>query len=230
MYDLTQKELLLQQLRADKKKMESKVYEAAHSAREQERNYIGKELHDNINQVLASTKLYLELATSATDMKDDLIKLSQKNVELAMKEIRHLSKSLVAHNEDFNLVKALEELINSYLVSNQFTIAFSGTENIEDVPADLKITIFRIIQEALNNVSKHAEASSVSLDISYTDHIAICIKDNGKGFDTGDDSGGIGLKNIENRVQFYNGSLQINSANGKGCTLYVEIPMDVVAY
>jgi PAS domain S-box-containing protein len=224
MNDISEKEELRNRLQQGKKGTEAKM-EAAYTAREEERVHIGKELHDNINQVLTSTKLYLEVAAGNPDMKDEMIRLSRENVSMAIKKIRTLSKCLITPTEEFNLLQSLEELINSYLLSQSFEIDLSGTGNIEELPADLKITVFRIIQEALNNISKHAEATTVSVDISYTNSLTISIIDNGKGFDPGTKTLGAGLQNIRNRVQFYNGKLEIGSSQNHGCRFFVQLPV-----
>jgi signal transduction histidine kinase len=160
-------------------------------------------------------------------MKDEMIRLGTENLSLAIKEVRQLSRSLVTPTEEFNLLRSLEELINSYL--QYFEIDLSGTGDLEELPADLKITIFRIVQEAMNNISKHAKATSVSVSISYTHSISINIIDNGKGFNPDETSKGSGLQNIKNRVQFYNGKLTIGSVPGGGCRFSVELPVAKVS-
>ncbi|HEU4471191.1 MAG TPA: ATP-binding protein [Flavisolibacter sp.] len=226
MTDITEKMKMWAQARHEALLLKERMDQAANIAKEEERDHIGKELHDNINQILASTKLYLEIAGSNPEMREDMIRLSKVNIVEAMTEIRALSRSLVAAKDDFSLTYSVEELIKSYRITNIFRVECAYTGYVEELPDDIKLTLFRIIQEAVNNSSKYAKASEVNVSISYTDIIRVIVQDNGQGFDPSARRHGIGFKNIENRVSFYNGKVKIDSAPGRGCKLTVEIPMD----
>ncbi|MDP9042926.1 MAG: ATP-binding protein, partial [Bacteroidota bacterium] len=87
-------------------------------------------------------------------------------------------------------------------------------------------TLYRIVQEQLNNIEKYAQASEVLIQIlTYPNQLAFVIRDNGVGFDTNVKTNGIGLTNVLNRAESYNGSARIISEPGKGCSLFVEIPI-----
>ncbi|HTM91399.1 MAG TPA: PAS domain S-box protein, partial [Flavisolibacter sp.] len=204
------------------------IAETAIQAQEQERDELGRELHDNINQILASTKLYLEIACNGdTELFTQALSKGYENVNLAIAEIRRLSKQLVP--------PVLEDMLTNVL--NEMTDEIHATTNVNfesDLTAfdekklneDIKLMIYRIVQEQINNIVKHARASHVNINIANDAHrISLLIADNGVGFDTKQKRKGIGLRNIENRVKFYKGSATIRSEEGKGCILEVYIPM-----
>ena len=154
-----------------------------------------------------------------------MIRLSQENINTAIKEIKALSRTLASPTSEFNLLRSLDELINSYLSSGRFNIELSGSADLEELPADMKITLFRIVQEALNNIEQHAGATDVSIEIEKSDQIVVRITDNGQGFDPDATTFGQGIANLKNRVAFYNGVLEVDSSKGCGCTFYVELPL-----
>jgi two-component system sensor histidine kinase UhpB len=98
---------------------------------------------------------------------------------------------------------------------------------LQDVADEgIKLTCYRIAQVQLNNIVKHARAKSASIAlIRASNQLSLTIKDDGVGFNPGKKTSGIGLRNIQNRVGFYNGTVQVESAPGKGCTLAISIPL-----
>ncbi|HWI93107.1 MAG TPA: PAS domain S-box protein [Flavisolibacter sp.] len=204
-------------------------------AQEKEREEIGKELHDNINQILASTKLYLELARSGNkDLLSSAIEKSYENINLAMGEIRSLSKQLVRPAFDTSLKDALKDLTDEIHAITPINIAFDATGfNESQVDENIKVMIYRIIQEQMNNILKYAAASEVRVIINTNyKSVRFSIQDNGVGFDMDKKSKGIGLRNIDNRVKFHKGVLDIQSSPGQGCTIDIEVPLkhEIVLY
>ena len=103
----------------------------------------------------------------------------------------------------------------------------SSNFNEKVLGESLKLMIYRIVQEQINNILKHAAASKVTISIETdTDNIYLSIVDNGIGFDSNKKSKGIGLRNIDNRVKFYSGTANIISGNGKGCRLEISVPLE----
>ena len=224
--DIAEKIRLRRKMSQTQDSVKKLLDQATRNAQEKERDFIGKELHDNISQIMASTRLLLEVAENNPEVKDDMIRLSKVNIGEAIREIRALSKTLVGEEkEEFFLTAAVEELVRSYLIVNSFEIAFTCSGYVEELPDDIKLTVFRIIQEALNNISKHAQATKVSLDITYENQLLVSIRDNGQGFDITAQRSGIGINNIRHRVQFYNGAVDIISAPGKGCAVLIQLPV-----
>jgi two-component system sensor histidine kinase UhpB len=145
-----------------------------------------------------------------------------------MEEIRQLSQSLVAPSlGGIGLDQALQKLVENLpqAASLQLNLDTGGyREDIDD--EDIKLTCYRIVQVQLNNIIRHARAKKATIQLVRTpDHLELKVQDDGIGFDTAKKITGIGLRNINNRVGFYNGSVLIDSEPGKGCTLTVTIPL-----
>ncbi|HEV3414577.1 MAG TPA: response regulator [Puia sp.] len=220
----TEEELLRQRDLQQKLIMETSI-----QVQEKEREQIGKELHDNINQILAAAKLYLDLAAKDDDdNREEALEKCQRNLNLAMEEIRQLSQSLVAPSlGGIGLDQALRKLIDNFPLSASLKLDLDTSAYLQDVADEgIKLTCYRIAQVQLNNIVKHARAKSASIAlIRASNQLSLTIKDDGVGFNPGKKTSGIGLRNIQNRVGFYNGTVQVESAPGKGCTLAISIPL-----
>ncbi len=203
------------------------ITETGIKAQEREREMIGKELHDNISQILAIAKLYLENGMIKDNLHSEPLRQSGEIINLAIEEIRKLSHTLVAPSlNESTLVQVIQKLLEGISAVSTLHSEFS-TENYaeHDLTNDMKLMFYRIVQEQMNNILKHARASSVLVKISVTaSQICLSVTDDGVGFDTGKNSPGIGLRNIINRANVYDGTVQITSSPGKGCTLEVMIP------
>lgn len=227
--DITKTVELQNQLNEEKISKQKEITRATIDGQEKERAELGKELHDNVNQILASAKLYLSCARSAdADKKTELIEESTGLIDSGIQEIRKLSKSLVppALNKS-TLKESIEELVDPIRITTDKRIdtSFSLDESI--LCDRLKITIYRMIQEQMNNILKYAEASKISIVMKQDRYkLLLQIKDNGKGFDVKAKRKGIGLTNIANRAEVYNGKVVIDSAPGHGCTLSVYFPIE----
>jgi two-component system sensor histidine kinase UhpB len=220
--DVTEKLRLEDELALKKQQ----IVEAVLNAQEAERTGIGKELHDNINQILAAVQLKLGFALDHPNERVDLITKSMENTAVAIEEIRKLSKELVLSGnlKNLSLVQSIKELIKDILSVTKIRISFDSKRFDEtSISHDQKITIYRIIQEQLNNILKHAQASSVIINLdSEGEQISLCIADNGRGFDTGAHRNGIGITNMMGRVKLF-GDLKIDSSPGEGCRLKVVL-------
>jgi two-component system sensor histidine kinase UhpB len=216
----------LTRYRAQQQKL---ITETSIQVQEKEREEIGKELHDNINQILASTKLYLEHAISEMNGScSELLKRSHKNVSQAIEEIRQLSHKLVAPSLGaISLLRAVEELIeNIKMVSSVKIELHSDNFHEEAIDKNMKLMFYRIIQEQVNNILKHSGATGAIIELSATNlYSLLAIEDNGVGFDSSSASAGIGLRNIRNRAGYYNGTVNVIAAPQKGCRLEVIIPL-----
>jgi PAS domain S-box-containing protein len=225
--DITEKRKLEEQLQQQELRRQREITEATISAQEKERNDLGRELHDNINQILATVKMYLGMATSKENPPKDLVERSYGYVSEAMEEIRKLSKSLVSPSlGDMGLQAALEELVEEMNTIAGYKIKLLYTIGSRiPLHKDKELMLYRIVQEQFNNISKYASAKTVTLRIDADpDFLYLSVTDDGVGFDTTQKAKGIGLKNIQSRVEFYSGTMQIISAPGKGCSLEITIP------
>ncbi len=228
MVDITERKKMEEELSNKKLLKQKLITEITILAQEKERNELGKELHDNINQILSVVKLYMGMAKLDHNGEKDFLGESYHYLEEAMNEIRKLSHSLVAPSlgED-GLKNALEELVESVNQANSNFVQLSIDDNYQEltIEKNKELTIYRIIQEQLNNILKYAKAGNVNIAIKkQSKDLYVAVSDNGVGFDVNETDKGIGLKNISSRVNFYSGSMNIITAPGKGCTLEVFIP------
>jgi PAS domain S-box-containing protein len=223
--DCTDKMNLQEELIEERLMKERSVMQATLYGQELERNELGKELHDNVNQMLGAAKLYLELALTE-EMGTQFIIKGKDIVVSAIEEIRSLTKTLVGPIvREISLVESVKDLIDTVRHGNGLLIRFRAQGISEDLPPNLKLMLFRIVQEQLTNILKHARASNISIAFkALPDSIRLRIKDDGVGFDPKIKKKGIGLSNISSRTQIYNGRFEIKSAPGRGCQLTVTIP------
>lgn len=228
MEDVTEKKNFENNLIKEEIEKQRLVAQAIVDAQESERAKIGKELHDNVNQVLSTAKLFLEVAKTNSKERIKLIGKSAEQIHHAINEIRHISQSLVPPSiGDIGLAESIKDLVQNIAVSKTLKVDYNNVGDIEkNISENQKVMIFRIIQEQVNNVLKHAEATRISIQLKVDNkEIELVITDNGKGFDQGiiKTKKGVGLSNIASRVDLFNGTMEIISAPGKGCQLNVKI-------
>ncbi|MGZ5253963.1 MAG: PAS domain-containing sensor histidine kinase, partial [Flavitalea sp.] len=227
--DLTEMKKLQTQLERERIKQQRTITEVTIRAQEKERIEIGRELHDNINQILTTTKLYIDVAMHEEDLLHEMLQRSMNNISSAIDEIRFLSRSLVPPSlGDIGIEEAIIEMISNLRMSKGILFEFSqdGLNSI-DLPADLKLMVFRIVQEQVNNILKHSRATRAEIKLSVTEKLLnITMEDNGIGFDTTKRASGIGLNNIVGRAELHNGTVDVVSSPGNGCMLKVSIPVN----
>ncbi|MFL5808558.1 MAG: PAS domain-containing protein [Flavisolibacter sp.] len=226
--NMTERKRLEQELLQNELERQKAINQATIDTQEQERSEIGKELHDNVNQVLTTTKLYLDLAMSNPELKDQLIDKSTKNIINVINEIRQLSRSLMDPSiGDLGLIDSIHDLIENINLTRKLHVSLVADRKIESsLNKNQKLTIFRIIQEALNNAIRHAKATTVNIGFKkIKNHIEITIKDDGIGFHASLVKKGAGLKNIENRIYLINGTHSIQTEPDKGCKIVISFPL-----
>ncbi len=187
---------------------------------EDERNRLGLELHDNINQMLAACMLSLKKAST---MNPDIVSDALGMLHTAIGEIRLLSSKCVTPLKDINLEEQIQLLLKQIenTTSLKTELLFSA-DAIED--DDLKLNLYRIIQEGLNNVVKYAQATQVIITIECDeDYLHVILEDNGVGFDSSAQRNGIGISNIIHRAEIFNGKATITSSPGNGCSIKISI-------
>ena len=220
-----------------------KTLQAVLQAEENERNRIAADLHDGVAQKMVAAKLNLQtfesyfkgFNPSQQQTFDNISSL----VEESCTEVRDLSHSMMP--QAFfrsGLTEAVKNLLNK-LGDRTLLVNFSAEGSLENVSDDTQIMIYRIIQECIQNVLKHAHATKLDIAImAEKDALDITVEDNGRGFDatriahTGGidpDAEGVGLKNIRSRVAFLNGELDISSRPGEGTLIALYIPLKQVS-
>jgi PAS domain S-box-containing protein len=223
-----EKKVLELQLELNKQKL---LARAMVDAQERERAEIGKELLDNVNQVLSTTKLYLELAGSDNKERLSLINRSAGNIHNAIREIRNISRSLVpASIGDLGLLDSLIDLVESIQQTRGIRVEFYPMGNFDERLSDkTKLMLFRIVQEQVNNVLKHSGARKLIIELILEEaenNIELSMIDDGKGFDPERvRKKGLGLSNIRSRADLFGGKVTIQSAPGRGCRLNVKVPV-----
>lgn len=226
--NITERKKLEQKLVAEKINQQKLLTQATIDGQEKERKEIGKELHDNIGQQLTTIKLFLDLAkTTADDTTNEMISLALKGVSDVINEVRRMSRSLMPPTlGDLGLIDSVNDLVDSISRTQYLKIEFDYYSFNEDFISDnKKLMLFRIIQEQLNNVVKHADATCVTIRLMDKEtHLLLEVKDDGKGFDLAKVRKGLGLTNIKNRAELFGGTLTITAAKGKGCLLQVTVP------
>jgi two-component system, NarL family, sensor histidine kinase UhpB len=196
---------------------------------EREREDIGRELHDNITQILATSKLYIDHAIHKEGLQSSSLEKSRENILVAVSEIRKLSHSLVGPALDgIRLTDAIHNLLETLHLTQSLNGELRSPGFDETLIDDnIKLMLYRIVQEQANNILKHAKAKNIVILLGTTvNNLLLTIIDDGVGFDTSRLAAGIGLQNIRNRIGFYDGTTRITSTPGKGCTLEVTIPLD----
>jgi signal transduction histidine kinase len=201
------------------------ITRATINTQEKERSEIGKELHDNVNQILASAKLFLSSPFIESEEREMFTNKAADHIHMAIEEIRKLSKSLVSPStEDLGIIETINDMIGDIRWAQKIEIHFNHPGFDESkLDYGLKLTIYRIVQEQMNNILKYAEATKIVIVIkAQPKKLTLTITDNGKGFDLRSKRKGIGINNIINRADVFNGRVDIKTAPGKGCVLKVE--------
>jgi signal transduction histidine kinase len=224
--ELKSKNLQLSLLAEEKVSYHKELTHAILRAEEEERKLIGAELHENISQILATTKLYLNLAFENPALREELIKKSVDNILEVITELRNLSKSLnPATLVHVGLIPSLEDLAGHIRNSKQIKIDLYSSNFTEDkVAQETKQIIFRIVLEQLNNILRHSHAKQIMLELENSPGlVGLTIQDDGKGFNPENLLLNSVLTSIRNRIELFNGSMNVITSRGKGCTLRIEI-------
>jgi signal transduction histidine kinase len=194
---------------------------------EMERRRLARELHDETGQALTSVLLGLKAVESADDLAAALADLRELVVS-TLQEVRRLAVELRPKAlDDFGLVPAVERLVETSNVTTGMAVALESNLGEERLPSEVETTLYRVVQEALTNISKHAAASNVSVVLVRRDTaVTALIEDDGRGFSRADEGrGGIGLAGMRERLALLDGRLTIESTRGRGTTLVAEVPL-----
>jgi signal transduction histidine kinase len=221
----------LQKLTEEVKQRQREITQGVFTGQEKERTRIGAELHDNINQLLTSAKLYLSVVKRNPQNAEELVKKADEILAMSIEEIRKLSKDLVSPSLRTSLKRSLQDLVADMLIASDITFTVEVNNVDEDALSEqMKVTIYRIVQEQMKNVLKYSEAQSVIIKLdSKMNFIDLLIEDDGKGFDPDASRRGIGINNIINRVQAFDGYIKIESAPNEGCKIIARISISAAS-
>jgi signal transduction histidine kinase len=202
-------------------------------AQEKERSWLALILHDDINQRLAALRLQLSLfgkrlPTSMDDWQKELTGANRQIAQL-ISDIQAVSHQLYSPSlKHVGLVQTAEALCREFSAAHNIDIEFHSDKVSKDIPEEVRLCLFRVLQEALQNVAKHSGARRGEvLLIGWPDGIELTVRDEGNGFHAkkGMTGGGLGLPSMEQRLKLVNGQVFIDSEPGCGTVIQVRVPL-----
>ena len=238
--ELTRANALLTQEIADRKRAEEHVHTLSQQlmkAHETERQMISRDLHDCLAQDLSALKIDLDTLFDNEPRvgSDTTLRISElsKRLQMAVVAVRNMALELGPTGLDqIGLIQTVRGHCQEFFAKNAVKVSFFAT-GIEDskLDSDTRINLYRIVQEGLNNVKKHADASQSSVQmVGSFPNVILCIQDNGKGFDVQHqwaaavDGTHMGLRGMKERVALLNGKIRIDSDPMRGTKIVVEVP------
>jgi signal transduction histidine kinase len=200
------------------------------AAQELERTRLARELHDETGQALTSILLGLKRVEESQDHEEARAAARELRslVVDTLQDVRRLAVELRPKAlDDFGLVPALERLAESVSESGELEVVFEAALRDDRLPGELETALYRIVQEALTNVVKHARAGKVSVSLAQTGgRVTAVVEDDGRGFESGGTGGaGLGLVGMRERLALLGGKLAIESTEAAGTTLVAEVPV-----
>jgi PAS domain S-box-containing protein len=222
--DVTESELLKEEATRQQLRQQQEVLSAILTTQEEERRRIAEALHNGVGQLLYATRLHLDTLPPS-----EVGRASQQLLNEAIEATRSISFELTPSIlEDFGLVVALRELVSRIPASLHVDLNLRGMA--EPLPSLLATAVYRIVQELLNNVMKHAQAQEVFVNVlREDDQLHVSVEDDGIGMDPDRPAkvgrGGIGLAGIRTRVGLLGGTFTINSRLGRGTGVFLQVPV-----
>jgi signal transduction histidine kinase len=198
-------------------------------AEENERRRLARELHDGVGQLLSATRRKIQFlqANEGADVMSEPLRMLDESI----KEVRDLSHSMMPPsllNKD--LRQAIQEFISRINSNKELEIQteWVNTDNLK-LDKTTTLMLYRSVQEIIGNALKHANASTINIEmVNHDTEVTLVIYDDGIGFDKfekQDTNTGLGLSNIQSRIAYIGGTLEINSAPGRGVTYVIEVPV-----
>lgn len=227
--DITELKKLEAELQEQKRIEQLHLTAAALEAQEKERNSIGQELHDNVNQILVGTSMLLSLINENPENIPRLLPLCMDYIKDAINENRKIAHKLVTPDIDKSgLLEQVRRLSETILeINNLKTVIKEDDYNETLLSRKQVISAYRIVQEQCTNILKHAKASNVIIELSTAGGklFQMSITDDGQGVADNKKISGIGLGNIESRLSVLSGNMSIKTGPQQGFTLFVEMPL-----
>lgn len=230
---LTQKELLHEEeLRTMRQKERLNQYDAMLQGQEAERSRMAKDLHDGLGGLLAGVKLKLSSIAGRTDGDNPSHRSDINDVvhqlDYSVDELRRIAHDMMPESLRFDgLAPALSDLCR-YMSTPSVQVVFQNLGIKDHYPDQLRVSLYRVIQELLANAIKHADATKVIVQCSELDSwLFVTVEDNGKGMEQKEDKQekGLGLINIQNRISLLNGTIETLSQPNEGTTINIQIPL-----
>lgn len=192
-------------------------------------NRISQELHDNIGQLLSTTKLLLGMAAMELQNVPDTLRTAEQTVGKAIQDLRLLSRSLDKEwLHQFNLIENLEAEKEGINAGRTIEVNFVSEYKYLSLEPEAQVMLFRVVQEAIQNSIKHAAPKHIDIDINKSDNnFEVKIEDDGKGFDIESaKKDGNGLQSMERRTKLLHGTIEWTQRNEKGTAIIIKIPVN----
>src|SRR5215212_10894848 len=196
-------------------------------AQEEERKRVARDLHDEVNQALTAILLRLEALTHVAPprLKAELAEtkgLANQAMEELLQLARHLRPAAL---DDHGFVPTIEEQLRRFKAQYGIETTLSTEGALDDLGSDQQLVLYRVTQEALNNIARHAGASNVAVEIARVDgHVDLEVADDGVGFDVGRELRGLGLDGMAERARLVDGRFEVDATPGRGTTLRLRVP------
>lgn len=210
---------------------EKELMEARLQAEEEQRDVIGRDLHDGVGQMLAYISVYFNILKEKESINADDIDKAQSTIKKTIDEVRRLSRNLAPPAiKDLGFREAAIELIASYSIipKPSFNLKIYKGKDPDKFLHEHKIMMFRVLQELSSNTFKYAKADKVEIKIDQNKNgMQMLYKDDGVGFEMATVKKGIGLKSILSRVEFYGGEVKIKTKPGEGIEVFINLPFEL---
>lgn len=212
---------------------QKELLNAVIDSQEIERKRIGQDLHDEIGGTLSAIKLMLNsLRNQLSENQEEVMTEAKQLIDKMIVDVRHISHDLsppgLAVFGLFATIEAFATLINN---TGEIKISIIQKEEIEELhlPEKIALALFRVLTQLIDNTIKHAKATEITIFFKKEVNLEIIYQDNGKGFDleTLEKRTGIGMQNIQSRLQMVNARYQISTSAGKGFTLIISCPISI---
>lgn len=221
------------QLSIAHEKLRQYALQVENQATLQERNRIAREIHDSLGHTLTAQSIQLDsaLLLLASDTEKTRSFLTQAK-QLCTQALREVRQSVAMLRSDPLQEQSLENAIATLLKEFRTTTAISPDCTIslpEPLPTEINATVYRIVQEALTNITRHSSATEVTIQLMQQEQtLYLLVKDNGKGFNPLQNSTGFGLQGMRERTLALGGQFNLTSQPGKGCVITAQIPLSRV--
>jgi len=205
------------------------LYNNQQKVQEQTLNHVSQEIHDNVGQLLSLVRMQLNQVAEKEGTENQLITDAQENIGRAMRDLRDMARGMSSDRiRLLGLFGSVEQEAQRIQRSGSCEVVTQCEGVVQPIDHQKELILFRVIQESLQNVFKHAGASRINIYFNYQPHLLqIEVQDNGKGFipDKEHRRSGLGLMNMQHRVQLTGGELLLDSKEGEGTKVIISVPM-----
>jgi signal transduction histidine kinase len=196
---------------------------------EKERQRLAQDLHDGLSQQLSGIKFYVSSTAEMTKNKSQkaILQKSSKAMGNVIADMRNICFNLMpATLADFGLIKAVKEFCNYSPYNKKVNFIIKQNSRLPELSSELKIDLYRVIQEFITNAINHGKANKIIIALRYSRQVlSLRLVDNGSGFDLVKSGKGMGLQNAKSRVKSHNGKIMITSLINKGTRYLITIPV-----